>query len=124
MIITIFAGNSVEQVVPGPDFTAGVKNVTVPEGRLVFNIVIVLSIMIMMVMMMMIMMMFQVCMDTDECALDPGLCRGGLCVNTPGSWRCQVTQPGIQRGAPAYNHPAAVSAGPRAHPGRAPVQGH
>ena len=32
------AGNSVEQVVPGPDFTAGVKNVTVPEGRLVFNI--------------------------------------------------------------------------------------
>ena len=22
-----------EQVVPGPDFTAGVKNVTVPEGR-------------------------------------------------------------------------------------------
>ena len=34
----IFTGNSVEQVVPGPDFTAGVKNVTVPEGRLVFNI--------------------------------------------------------------------------------------
>ena len=32
------AGNSVEHVVPGPDFTAGVKNVTVPEGRLVFNI--------------------------------------------------------------------------------------
>jgi len=27
------SGNSVEQVVPGPDFTAGVKNVTVPEGR-------------------------------------------------------------------------------------------
>ena len=26
-------GNSVEAVVPGPDFTAGVRNVTVPEGR-------------------------------------------------------------------------------------------
>ena len=38
MIITMLAGNSVEQVVPGPDFTAGVKNVTVPEGRLVFII--------------------------------------------------------------------------------------
>ena len=38
MIITMLAGNSVEQVVPGPDFTAGVKNVTVPEGRLVFTI--------------------------------------------------------------------------------------
>ena len=83
----------------------------------------VIRMMVMMIMMMMVMMMFQVCMDTDECALDPGLCRGGLCVNTPGSWRCQVTQPGIQLGAPDYN-PAAVSAGPRAHPGRAPVQGH
>ena len=31
----MIAGNSVEQVVPGPDFTAGVKNVTVPEGMLV-----------------------------------------------------------------------------------------
>ena len=41
----MFAGNSVEQVVPGPDFTAGVKNVTVPEGRLVFNIMIVMLIM-------------------------------------------------------------------------------
>ena len=38
LFIAMFAGNSVEQVVPGPDFTAGVKNVTVPEGRLVFNI--------------------------------------------------------------------------------------
>ena len=84
----------------------------------------VMMMMMMMMVMYMVMMMFQVCMDTDECALDPGLCRGGLCVNTPGSWRCQVTQPGIQRGAPAYNHPAAVSAGPRADPGRAPVQGH
>ena len=53
----MFAGNSVEQVVPGPDFTAGVKNVTVPEGRLVFNIMIVMSIMIMMVMMMMMMLL-------------------------------------------------------------------
>jgi len=31
--VTRSSGNSVEQVVPGPDFTAGVKNVTVPEGR-------------------------------------------------------------------------------------------
>ena len=34
-MVIMIAGNSVEQVVPGPDFTAGVKNVTVPEGRLV-----------------------------------------------------------------------------------------
>ena len=33
-MVIMIAGNSVEQVVPGPDFTAGVKNVTVPEGRL------------------------------------------------------------------------------------------
>ena len=50
----MFAGNSVEQVVPGPDFTAGVKNVTVPEGRLVFNIMIVMSIMMMMIMIVMV----------------------------------------------------------------------
>ena len=35
IMFIMIAGNSVEQVVPGPDFTAGVKNVTVPEGRLV-----------------------------------------------------------------------------------------
>ena len=35
IMVIMIAGNSVEQVVPGPDFTAGVKNVTVPEGRLV-----------------------------------------------------------------------------------------
>ena len=34
-MVIMITGNSVEQVVPGPDFTAGVKNVTVPEGRLV-----------------------------------------------------------------------------------------
>ena len=34
IMVIMIAGNSVEQVVPGPDFTAGVKNVTVPEGRL------------------------------------------------------------------------------------------
>ena len=35
IMVIMITGNSVEQVVPGPDFTAGVKNVTVPEGRLV-----------------------------------------------------------------------------------------
>ena len=34
IMVIMITGNSVEQVVPGPDFTAGVKNVTVPEGRL------------------------------------------------------------------------------------------
>ena len=33
--------------------------------------------------------MMQVCMDVNECDRDPGLCRGGYCVNTPGSWQCQ-----------------------------------
>ena len=35
-MVIMIAGNSVEQVVPGPDFTAGVKNVTVPEGRYLY----------------------------------------------------------------------------------------
>ena len=41
-MVIMIAGNSVEQVVPGPDFTAGVKNVTVPEGRLVVPTIILL----------------------------------------------------------------------------------
>ena len=30
----------------------------------------------------------QVCMDINECEREPGLCRGGECENTPGSWQC------------------------------------
>ena len=62
-------------------------------GVIVVVVMMMVMMMVVVMMVMMMMMMFQVCMDTDECALDPGLCRGGLCVNTPGSWRCQVTQP-------------------------------
>lgn len=33
--------------------------------------------------------MTQVCMDIDECSVDPFLCRGGRCINTPGSFMCE-----------------------------------
>ena len=41
-------------------------------------------------------------MDLDECAADPALCRGGSCVNTPGSFHCrcpaghELTEAGTQ----------------------------
>ena len=31
----------------------------------------------------------QVCMDINECERTPGLCRGGKCINTPGSFHCE-----------------------------------
>ena len=30
--------------------------------------------------------------DIDECSRDPSLCRGGRCVNTIGSFRCQCAE--------------------------------
>ena len=30
--------------------------------------------------------------DIDECWRDPSLCRGGHCVNTEGSFRCQCAE--------------------------------
>ena len=31
----------------------------------------------------------KVCMDINECNRTPGLCRGGKCINTPGSFYCE-----------------------------------
>ena len=28
-------------------------------------------------------------MDINECDRTPGLCRGGRCINTPGSFHCE-----------------------------------
>ena len=30
------------------------------------------------------------CQDLNECALDPTLCAGGVCVNTEGSYTCRL----------------------------------
>ena len=34
-----------------------------------------------------------VCVDVDECS-DGGPCVNAVCVNSPGSYQCQCTQPG------------------------------
>ena len=34
------------------------------------------------------------CQDLNECALDPTLCSGGVCVNTEGSYTCRCP-PGL-----------------------------
>ena len=33
--------------------------------------------------------MTHVCVDMNECSVDPSLCRGGSCINVPGSYSCQ-----------------------------------
>ena len=38
---------------------------------------------------MIIMFFDKVCMDINECERTPGLCRGGKCINTPGSFHCE-----------------------------------